>query len=171
MPKEQLGDSPEQIMSGRCTRTHLPTTNQILSSTHNTVAHDALMAAKRRQVNYYNRGARDRPPVSVGNVVRTRWNSKDQWEKAEVTQVLLNRSYLLCYKDGSTCRRTSRYVLFALELPLISPDDHNLVPAPANSLPPPTTCSQVEDTTRRPPLTPSSIHHAAPPPAIKGPSQ
>jgi len=75
-PTEQLGASPAQIMFGQRTRTHLPTTNRMLSSAHDTAAHDALVAAKRRQAGYYNRGARDRPPVSVGDVVRTRWNSK-----------------------------------------------------------------------------------------------
>ena len=166
-PTTQLGMSPAQVMFGRRTRTHLPTTNQLLSSAHDTAAHDALVAGKRRQADYYNRGARERPPVSVGDVVRTRWNSKDEWEKAEVTKVLPHRSYLLRYEDGTTRRRTSRHVRFSHEPPLIIRDDNDPAPAPANSLLPPMTRPHVDDTTRRPPPTPSSIHRTAPPPAIK----
>jgi len=141
----------------------------MLSSAHDAAAHDTLVAAKRRQAGYYNQGARDRPPVSISDVVRTRWNSKDEWEKAEVMHILPNCSYLLRYEDGSTRRRTSRHVRFTHEPPMIIRDDHDPASAPANLLPPPTTRPQVEDTTRRPPPAPSSIHHAAPPPAIRSP--
>ena len=156
-PTAQLGMSPAQVMFGRRTRTHLPTTNQLLSSAHDTAAHDALVAGKRRQADYYNRGPRERSPVSVGDVVRTRWNSKDEWEKAEVTKVLPHRSYLLRYEDGTTRRRTSGHVRFSHEPPLIIRDDNDPAPATANSLLPPTTRPHVEDTTPRPPPTPSSI--------------
>ena len=64
MPTEQLGASPAQIMFGRRMRTHLLTTNQVLSSAYDTAAHDALVAAKRHQAGYYNRGACERPPIS-----------------------------------------------------------------------------------------------------------
>ena len=82
-PAAQLGTSPAQIMFGRRTRTNLLSTDQLLSSAHGTAAYDALVVAKHKQASYYNRGTRERPPVSV-DVVRTRRNSKDEWEKAEV---------------------------------------------------------------------------------------
>jgi len=56
-PAEQFGKSPAQIMFSRRTRTLLPMTDQLLSSPHDTAAHDALIVAKRSQANYHNRQA------------------------------------------------------------------------------------------------------------------
>ena len=156
-------------MFGRRTRTHLPTTDCLLKSAYDTVAHDALVTAKHRQAAYYNRGAREQHPISVGDVVRTRWNNKDEWEKAEVTKVLPHRSYLLRYEDGSTRRRTSRHVRFSPEPPLIFRDDNDATQAAANPPPPSTTRPHVEDTARRPPPTLSSGHRTSSPPAVKAP--
>jgi len=170
-PTEQLGASPAQIMFGRRTRTHLPTTDCLLRGAHDTAAHDALVTTKHRQAAYYNRGAREQHPISVGDVVRTRWNNKDEWEKADVTKVLPHRSYLFRYEDGSTRRRTSRHIRFSPEPPLIIRDDNDAMQAAANPPPPPrsTTRPHVEDTARHPPPTSSSGHRASSPPAVKAP--
>lgn len=126
-PAEQLNQlSPVQIMCGRRTRTNLPSTDKLLASAHGPTAHDALAAAKVRQALYYNRGARERPPLAVGDTVRTRWDSKDDWRKAEVVKVLPHRSYYVRFEDGSTRRRTSKHVRFSRETPLVIHDETEL---------------------------------------------
>ena len=110
-------------MFGRRCRTHLPVTDKHLGSQHAAVSHDALVAAKSRQEHYYNRGARERPPLAVGNTVRTRWDQSDDWRKATVVEVLPHRSYRVQFDDGSIRRRTSKHVRFSREAPLIMRDD------------------------------------------------
>ena len=87
-PSQQLGPSPSQILFGRRCPTSLPATDQLLASQHAAVSHDELVAAKARQEHYYNRGARERPPLAVGNTVRTSWDQSDDWRKATIVDVL-----------------------------------------------------------------------------------
>ena len=63
-PSEQLGRSPAQLLLGRRTRTRLPTANKLLDAPTSAIANDALTSAKARQAEYYNRGAKERPPTS-----------------------------------------------------------------------------------------------------------
>ena len=112
---EQLGQSPSQIMFSRRTRTHLPTTDELMASAFSSSSHDSLSLAKKRKASYYNRGAREKPPLGVGDVVRTRWNSGKEWDKATVVDVLPHRSYQVQFEDGTTHRRTSRHVRFSRE--------------------------------------------------------
>jgi hypothetical protein len=93
--------------------------------------------AKQRQAAYYDRGARVRPTLAVGDTVRTRWNNNDEWEKAEVTRVLPHRSYLLRFENGSTRRRTSKHVRFSNEPPLIIRDEIDDGSAATQPLPQP----------------------------------
>lgn len=141
-PAEQLGPSPAQIMFGRRTRTNLPSTNDLLSSAYDEKAHDALLAAKRRQAAYYDRGARPRQPLAVGDTVRTRWDPKDDWEKAQITKVLPHRSYQLRFEDGTTRRRTSKHVRFSAEPPLVIRDEIEAAPTAYSAPPPPAPASR-----------------------------
>jgi transposase InsO family protein len=138
-PAEQLGLSPNQVLFGRRTRTHLPMTDALMSGTYDGTAREALSAAKQRQAAYYDRGARVRPTLAVGDTVRTRWNNNDEWEKAEVTRVLPHRSYLLRFENGSTRRRTSKHVRFSNEPPLIIRDEIDDGSAATQPLPQPPT--------------------------------
>lgn len=122
-PSEQLGPSPAQILFGRRTRTNLPSTAELMASPHDATAHDALVAAKARQASYYDRGARERPPLSAGDTVRTRWNDGDEWRKATVTEVLPHRSYKVQFEDGTVRRRTSKHVRFSREPPIVLRDE------------------------------------------------
>ena len=81
-PSESLGLSPAQNMFNRHTRTTLPMAQTLLSGAQDKTAHDALVKSKQRQAEYYNRGAKDRPALKVGDTVRTRWKSRDEWQKA-----------------------------------------------------------------------------------------
>ncbi len=122
-PSEQLGPSPAQILLGRRTRTHLPSTAELMTSPYDAKSHDALVAAKARQASYYNRGARERPSLAVGDTVRTRWADGDEWRKATVVEVLPYRSYNVQFDDGSIRRRTSKHVRFSREPPLVIRDE------------------------------------------------
>ena len=117
-PSEQLGKSPAQLMFGRRTGTRLPTADVLLSTPTAAAAQTALTAAKERQASYYDRGARVRPILPVGQTVRVRYDEND-WRKAEIARVLPHRSYEVRFGDGSVRRRTSRHVRFSSEPPII----------------------------------------------------
>jgi len=125
-PSEQLGPSPAQILFGRRTRTHLPSTAELMASPHNVRAHNALVAAKAKQAAYYDRHAKERPLLNVGDTVRTRWNSGEEWRKAIVTEVLPHRSYNVQFEDGTIRRRTSKHVRFSREPPLVIRDEADI---------------------------------------------
>jgi hypothetical protein len=161
-PSEQLHQSPAQIMFGRRTRTRLPSTDCLLSTPGATVAQQALTTAKARQASYYNTNARERPPLTVGQTVRTRFNDETNWRKAEVAKVLPYRSYELSFDDGTQRRRTSKHVRFSSEPPLLLGDvvdDPPLAAAtqPAVAVPPSTACQQQP---LQPPVAPQTMTRA-----------
>ena len=100
-PSEQLGPSPAQLIFRRRTRTRLPTAGKLLETETAHQASAALYVAKEKQVHYYNRTAKERPPLSVGQTVRVKYNDKetDHWRKAEVADVLPFRSYNVRFAD------------------------------------------------------------------------
>ena len=132
-PSEQLGLSPAQLMFGRRTRTKLPTADALLMMP---TAQASLTDAKQRQVLYYNRGAKERPTLPVGQTVHVRFDEGD-WRKAEVTRILPHRSYDVRFEDGTTRRQTSRHVRFSSEPPITIKDDGGeepMTPPPAARL-------------------------------------
>ena len=133
-PSEQLGPSPAQVMFGRRTRTRLPTANKLLETATSGAAATALTAAKARQAYYYNRTAKARPPFSVGQTVRVKFDERPEWRKAEIAKILPHRSYLVRFEDGTTRRRTSRHISLSAEQPIIADDtEHEVMPPPAQS--------------------------------------
>jgi len=123
-PAEQLGASPAQLTFGRLTRTRLPTPDVLLSTPSAAAAQDALTASKHRQASYYNRGAKKRPTLPVGQTLRVRYDDSD-WRKAEVARAgaLPHRAYEVRFEDGTTRRRTSRHVRFSSESPIVIRSD------------------------------------------------
>lgn len=123
-PSEQLGPSPVQIMFGRRTRTRLPSSNQLLDTPLSSPVQQALNRAKLRQAYYYNRNAKERTPLSVGQPVRIKHsNDEPDWRPAEIVDVLPYRSYKVRMEDGSTRRRTSRHLRESLERPTVIEED------------------------------------------------
>ena len=135
---EQTNISPAQIMFGRRTRTLLPSAEALLTTPNAASAQTALTKAKQRQALYYNRGAKDRPALAVGQTVRVRFD-EDKWRKAEVSRILPHRSYEVRFDDGSTRRRTSRHVRFSAEPPIVIKtdvgDDESTAAAPPSVRP------------------------------------
>jgi hypothetical protein len=86
-PAEHSGLSPVQLMFGRRTRTRLPTAGVLLSTPASAEACASLSASKERQASYSDRGAKERPTLSVGQTVRARFDDRD-WRLGEVARVL-----------------------------------------------------------------------------------
>jgi len=161
-PAEQSQLSPAQMIFGRRTRTNLPMTNELLRSPYDDTAHNALREAKNKQAAYYDRGARQRPRLSVGDTVRTRWDRKNPWEKAEVIKVLPHRSYQLKFENNTTRRRTSRHVRFSQEPPvIIRTDDQPIQLSPAATTT--TTSNRAQQQQRQPPIVTRSGRSVKPP--------
>lgn len=148
-PSADLGQSPVQLLMGRRTRTTLPTANSLLATPSASATKAALTNAKCRQAVYYNRNAKPRAVLPVGQTVRMRYDEGD-WRKAEVARILPSRSYQLRMEDGTMRRRTSRHVRFSSEPPLMPPDDSGNATLTERTPPPPPP----------PPVAPS------PPPAV-----
>ena len=144
-PSESLKLSPAQLLFGRRTRTRLPTANKLLDTPTTPAASSALAAAKDQQAVYYNRGAKERQPLTVGQTVRVKYDDRStEWRKAEVSKVLPHRSYEVNFDDGTTRRRTSRHVRFSAEPPIIFNDDELELQPSLTPLTPSATPSPVE---------------------------
>lgn len=107
-PTQGLDTSPAQRLLSRRTKTLLPTTNRLLEAEVVQDQHRKLMANKARQATYYNRGSKDLPELSRGDVVRVRLNHKQRNEdlpRAEVQSRVATRSYEVLTEDGRRFRR------------------------------------------------------------------
>ena len=104
-PTEYMDSSPAQRLLGRRTKTQLPITAELLKSQHvNTENFNKRIKTRQQeQVHYYNRKARDLPPLQEGDVVcmRSFTLNKKTWGKATVAKRLDERSYLVTTEDAS----------------------------------------------------------------------
>jgi hypothetical protein len=131
-PTESSNLSPMQIMINRQTRSVLPVANTKLSSMHQQTAQEALSQAKQKQAFYYDRTARDHPPLNTGDNVRIKDNPADKhWRTGTVIDCLPYRSYNVKLDDNTVRRRTSRHVRWSPTPPVVlgsSDDDENNEP-------------------------------------------
>ena len=119
-PSERLQLSPVQIIFGRRTRSLIPIHSTLLQTDSSQQTRSRLMNSKAKQTIYYNRKARSpRPPLEIGQTVRFKQSSDDEWRKGEIADKLPFRSYRVRVSDGSTLRRTSRHVRFSAEPPIV----------------------------------------------------
>lgn len=118
-PSEQLQMTPTQIMFGRRTRTKLPTTETLLKQANAKQARLALQQSKNKQAEYYNRTAKQKTPLKLGQTVRFKEDENSNWRKGEVTKVLPFRSYQIEGEDGRSKRRTSKHVRPTSESPIV----------------------------------------------------
>ena len=93
-PSEGMGTSPAQRFFGRRCKTLLPMTQALLEPKYSTAEDaQALKGQKARQQHYYNRQARDLPPISPGDTIRMRPPGQSTWEKGVCTGLYGPRSY------------------------------------------------------------------------------
>ena len=135
-PSEQLHQSPVQIMMGRRTRTTLPMTEHLLATPSRDQTRTALAHAKQRQARYYNRTAKPKQPLSVGQTVRFKMTTMTATgEKGKSINVYRFARTQVKLDDGRTLRRTSKHVRFSSEPPIIVdeslPDQQPAAPPPA----------------------------------------
>ena len=145
----ESGLSPVQVMFNRRTRTTLPMADHLLAAPRANEAHTALNRAKDKQVHYYNKGARDRPPLDVGQTVRVKLDDKSDWQKGQIVNRRPFRSYDVQLESGVVRRRTSRHVRWSREPPIVINDgetDTDIV-VPAASLSSSSTVAPQNDVT------------------------
>ena len=116
-----MNTSPVQRLMNRRTCTLLPTTKALLQleTPHPDREFKGLTKEQQRQTEYYNRNARDLPPLSEGDVVRIKpFQVGDKvWKKGTVTSRLDERSDMLESPDEATYRRNRLHLKKTKETP------------------------------------------------------
>ena len=146
-PTESLGTSPAQRFLGRRCRTLLPMTETLLKPAYDaTTVARALKGKRAKQAHYYNRQARDLPPISVGEAVRLRLPGEKRWTAGICTGFRGPRSYIV--RVGETeYRRNRRHLIRSgeapptalppLELPPQGAEEGQPTPPPTGNMPAP----------------------------------
>lgn len=124
-PSESSNLSPIEVMLNRQTRSVLPVASSKLDSVYQEDAKKALEQSKCKQAVYYNRTAKARPPLNIGDTVRIKDRPSDtDWRAGIITASLPHRSYNVQLSDNSTRRRTSKHIKWSPVPPLII-DEHD----------------------------------------------
>ena len=82
-----MSSSPAQRMSGRRTRTLLPTTSYLLKPEVQEDVKEKLLTQKSKQTKYYNQNTKELSPLQTGEVVRVAPKPGDRerkWFKAQL---------------------------------------------------------------------------------------
>ena len=120
-PTQGMESSPAQRLLNRRTRTLLPMTKQLLQP--RVIFPEAeikdLKRRQQQQAKYYNKTAKDLPPLEEGDTVRMKpfQLGKKTWKKATVTERLDERSYTLETPEGGTYRRNRCHLKKTQETP------------------------------------------------------
>ena len=111
-PSEGMKSSPAQRLMSRRTRTLLPTSEKLLKPKLAENVQEEKWKTRTKQAFYYNRNARDLPPLKTGDSVRIQptSNPKAPWKKATVQEQVNMRSYKVLTEDGSALRRNRRHL-------------------------------------------------------------
>ena len=120
-PTEGVGTSPAQRFFGRRCKTLLPMTHSQLEPLYST-ADDAraLQGQRAKQRLYYDRNAKDLPPIHKGDVVRMRLPGQTTWTPGVCIGQCCPRSYRVRV-DGREFRRNRRQLIHSGEQPLLEP--------------------------------------------------
>ena len=113
--------SPAQRFFGRRCKTLLPMTHSQLEPLYST-ADDAraLRGQRAKQRLYYDRNAKDLPPIHKGDVVRMRLPGQITWTPGVCIGQCCPRSYRVRV-DGREFRRNRRQLIHSGEQPLLEP--------------------------------------------------
>ena len=106
---EDIGLSPAQLLMSRRTRTMLPTHKRLLIplSVNPESVVKVLKSRQDKTQGYYDKTAKDLPPLEPGDRVRIRPGRDKQWRQAEV----LPRSYVVRDQQGTVFRRNRRQII------------------------------------------------------------
>ena len=160
-PTEGMDSSPAQRLLGRRTKTQLPTTAELLKpqGVNTDDVKTRIKTRQQRQAHYYDRKARDLPPLEEGDVVRMRpfaLNGKT-WEKASVSKRLDERSYEVETEDATYRRnRVDLRKIQGANQEEITKHQVN----PRNDIPEPQTARHPS---LKPPVQPQETHALQPP--------
>ena len=104
-PTQGVNSSPAQRMLNRRTRTLLPTAASLLEPCHVDIKSERskLKTHQDKQATYYNRSAKDLPPLCEGDVVRMKPFKLEEkkWNKGVIQHRLDERSYEVETDDGT----------------------------------------------------------------------
>ena len=108
-PFEDIGLSPVQLLMSRRTRTMPPTHKRLLIplSVNPESVVKVLKSRQDKTQGYYDKAAKDLPPLEPGDRVRIRPGRDKQWRQAEV----LPRSYVVRDQQGKMFRRNRRQTI------------------------------------------------------------
>ncbi len=111
-PTQGLQSSPVQRLMNRRTKTLLPMNAALLKPQIALDDDRDITRVKQRQVQYYNKGAKDLKPLQRGDVIRIRPSKllHDQWTKGIVEEEVAKRSYAVKTEDGAVYRRNRRHL-------------------------------------------------------------
>ena len=112
-PTEGMKSSPAQWMFGRCTRTPLPTSRELLEPQLVRDVREKKLQRKEVRTRYYNQSVKELPSLTEGDVVRMKPQASDgkqKWTKAQVEQQVDVRSYAVRTEDGRLFRRNRRHL-------------------------------------------------------------
>lgn len=151
-PTEYMDSSPAQRLMGRRTKTGLPMTAALLKPQQVNAegVKKQIMTRQQTQAHYYNKKARDLPPLSEGDVVRMRpfTLNKKTWQQATVSKRLDERSYEVETEDATyrrnrvdlrktheeaTCKTPDRKEASLTTTPAAEPPHVALRPTPVSS--------------------------------------
>ena len=161
-PTQGMESSPAQRLLNRRTRTLLPATKQLLQP--RVVFPDNeikdLKKRQQQQAKYYNRSAKDLPPLEEGDTVRKKpfQLGKKTWKKATVVEHLDERSYKLEAPDGDTYRR-NRFHLRKTTEKAVTPEP--TITESASPVPDTTAPATTPQKSVNPPTTPKELTTAS----------
>ena len=107
-----LGLSPAQIMFNLRTRTRLPMAHDLLESQFSHEAHSKLVENKHKQAIYYNRGAKERKSLKVGQTCRVKIDDRKTsgLRKGQISKIHPFRSYDVKLENQAVYRRNSKHI-------------------------------------------------------------
>jgi hypothetical protein len=112
-PTQGMDSSPAQRLMSRRTKTLLPTSGNLLKPRVPAQVSQQIKANKDRMAKYYNRVAKDLPPLSIGDTVRIQPSrSHDhEWTKGTVTSTNAGiRSYDVITDNNTVLRRNRKHL-------------------------------------------------------------
>ncbi len=135
-PTQGLNTSPAQVLMNRRTKTQLPTTASLLQP-RTVYNHQQKLRPKAKQKKYFDRNAKDLPPLEEGDVVRMKPFQKGQhrWNEGIITRRLDERSYQVETEEGEY-RRNRVHLKATIQKPATS-ETTSAHPMPVTAQTPP----------------------------------